>query len=205
MTALVKPLCSEVSPYFQLNDCPSFNKIWVSYVNSTELVSGQVPMPSWLLLKPTLRQPKGALGVLLPFRSEQNITSLWIPWPQSLSSYFQSFHLFSNFVEDMRAEDGERLSQEESHEGICSFLISYKSHSLLPSPSLLLQRNWQYLPPFLLRSILPSDILGVGPSTFSAFVEETAHFIRDVLVYLMYLPHYIDNNLIHIFRTLCTF
>lgn len=204
MTALAKPLCSGVSPYFQLNDCSSFNKIWVSYVNSTKLVSGQIPMPSWLLLKPTLRQPKGPLGVLVPFRSEQNTASLWIPWPQTLSSYFQSFHLFSNFVEDMRADDGERLSQEESHEGICSFLISYKTHSLLSSPSVLLQRNWQYHPPFLLRSILPSDILGIVPSTFSAFLEDPGHFIRDVLVHLV-SPTYINNNRIHIFRTLCTF
>lgn len=66
MTGLAKPLCSGVFPYFQLNDYFSFNKIWVSYVNSTKLVFGQVPMPSWLLLKPTLRQPKGPRGFCCP-------------------------------------------------------------------------------------------------------------------------------------------
>lgn len=164
-------------------------------MNSIELVSGLVSMPSWLLLKPTLRQRKGPLRVLLPFRSEQNIPSLWIPWPQTLSSYFQSFQVFSNFVEDMKAAHVERGLQGR---------VTWRNiqlSDLTQNPSLRPPRETGHF----FRSILSSDTLGVVPSIFSAFVGDTVHLIRDVLVYLMYPPHYINNNIIHSFRTLCAF
>lgn len=123
---------------------------WVSYVNRTELVSGQVPLPSWLLLKPTLRQPKGPTGVLLPFRYEQNIPSLWMPWPQTLSSYFQSFHCLMTLLK--RAGDGERRSQGRItwRNMQLSDLTQNPFSPLFPSLLLLLllQRNWKFLPFF---------------------------------------------------------
>lgn len=139
-------------------------------------------------IKTNIKATKGPVGVPLSFSSGQDILSLSI---LSLYLYHIIYHHFIGSVILLKIWG--LMTGIVGHKEVAQEKENHQTYSLLSS--LLLQSNQQFPPHILLRSVFSSNALGVKlPCTFSTFLGDPVHFIREIQMHLIY-PSYINNSL----------